>query len=266
MVAACEFFPVKTMAQSGGADFDAAMGQLAFQIAGPLEKEKARKVIVVDLLDANGRPQPEGRFLAGKLTAVLVKDYPMLEAIQSPHSEPIVSDIVFDEKGSKELRKWAKKLDAEAMIAGTFATDRDRIRISLTAMNVSNGRVYVQAVGYVPISDEMKTVLGEPVPAPKSEYAKAGINGVGVPVCLYCPIPEYTDKARAAKYKGTVTLQAVITKDGRAVNIVVLKGPGMGLEEKAIEAVREWRFRPAKGPDDRPVATMVPIEITFRLY
>lgn len=95
---------------------------------------------------------------------------------------------------------------------------------------------------------------------------QAGINGVGVPVCLYCPIPQYSDEARKAKYQGTVVLQVTITTDGRAVNISVVKGPGLGLEEKAIEAVRSWRFKPAVGPNGRPVPTIVPIEVTFRLY
>ena len=94
----------------------------------------------------------------------------------------------------------------------------------------------------------------------------AGVNGVGVPVCLYCPIPQYSDEARKAKYQGTVVLQVTITTDGRAVNISVVKGPGLGLEEKAIEAVRSWRFKPAIGPSGRPVPTIVPIEVTFRLY
>ena len=95
---------------------------------------------------------------------------------------------------------------------------------------------------------------------------QAGVNGVGVPVCLYCPIPQYSDEARKAKYQGTVVLQVTITTDGRAVNISVVKGPGLGLEEKAIEAVRSWRFKPAVGPSGRPVPTIVPIEVTFRLY
>lgn len=95
---------------------------------------------------------------------------------------------------------------------------------------------------------------------------QAGVNGVGVPVCLYCPIPQYSDEARKAKYQGTVVLQVTITTDGRAVNISVVKGPGLGLEEKAIEAVRSWRFKPAAGPNGRPVPTIVPIEVTFRLY
>jgi protein TonB len=95
---------------------------------------------------------------------------------------------------------------------------------------------------------------------------RAGINGVGVPVCLYCPIPQYSDEARKAKYQGTVVLQVTITTDGRAVNISIVKGPGLGLEEKAIEAVKGWKFKPAVGPGGKPVATIVPIEVTFRLY
>jgi TonB family protein len=253
------------MAQSGGADFDAAMGQLAFQIAGPLEKEKAKKVIVVDLLDANGRPQPEGRFLAGKLTAVLVKDYPALETISTSQPQPAESDSV-EKKGSKELRKWAKKLGAQAIIAGDFSNDHDRIRVTLSAINTGSGRVYAQAIGLVPASDEMKTVLGEPKVAPKGGFARAGVNGVSIPVCVYCPIPIYTEEARTAKYQGTVVLQVVVTTEGRAENIVVLKGPGMGLEVRALEAVKRWRFRAANGPDGHPVATLVPIEVTFRLH
>ena len=95
---------------------------------------------------------------------------------------------------------------------------------------------------------------------------RAGVNGVGVPICLYCPIPQYSDEARKAKYQGTVVLQVTITTDGRAINISVVKGPGLGLEEKAIEAVKGWKFKPAVGPNGRPVPTIVPIEVTFRLY
>ena len=95
---------------------------------------------------------------------------------------------------------------------------------------------------------------------------RAGVNGVGVPVCLYCPTPQYSDEARKAKYQGTVVLQVTITTDGRAINISVVKSPGLGLEEKAVEAVKGWKFKPAVGPSGKPVATIVPIEVTFRLY
>ncbi len=95
---------------------------------------------------------------------------------------------------------------------------------------------------------------------------RAGVNGVGTPSCIYCPDPQYSDEARKAKWQGTVVLDVVISADGRAIRITPIKGPGLGLEEKAIEAVRQWRFRPALGPNGKPVNVRIPIEVTFRLF
>jgi len=102
-------------------------------------------------------------------------------------------------------------------------------------------------------------------PAPKDAPVRAGVGGVSVPTCVSCPSPEYSSEARAAKLQGTVVLQATITVDGRAINISVVKSPGKGLDVKAIEAVKNWKFKPALGPEGKPVATIVPIEVTFRL-
>jgi TonB family protein len=90
----------------------------------------------------------------------------------------------------------------------------------------------------------------------------------GGPACLYCPAPQYTKEALKAKFQGAVILQVIIQPDGHATNIRVVKAgpPGLfGLEEKAVEAVKTWRFKPAVGPSGRPVAAVTPIEVTFRL-
>jgi len=94
---------------------------------------------------------------------------------------------------------------------------------------------------------------------------RAGVNGVGQPACIYCPNPDYSDEARKAKYQGSVLLDVIVTADGRVIDPRVLKGPGLGLEEKAISAVKNWRMRPATGPNGRPVACRVNIEVVFRL-
>jgi protein TonB len=94
---------------------------------------------------------------------------------------------------------------------------------------------------------------------------RPGSGGVGYPSCAYCPNPQYSEEARKAKYQGTVVLHVVITPDGRATNIEAVKGPGLGLEEKAIEAVRTWRFNPAVGPNGKAVPVALNIEVTFRL-
>jgi TonB family protein len=95
--------------------------------------------------------------------------------------------------------------------------------------------------------------------------ARPGWGGVTVPVCVYCPNPSYTDQARAAKFNGSVILQVVVTAEGRVENISVVRKAGYGLEQNAIETVRKWQFKPATGPNGKPVSTIVPIEVTFRL-
>jgi len=97
-------------------------------------------------------------------------------------------------------------------------------------------------------------------------YPSAGTGGYGYPTCIYCPRPDYSDAAVKAKYQGTVILMVVIGPDGRAIDIHVAKGLGLGLDEKAIEAVRSYRFKPALGPNGKPATVSAPIEVTFRLF
>lgn len=63
--------------------------------------------------------------------------------------------------------------------------------------------------------------------------ARPGAGGVTVPACVYCP-PNVADDARAAKFSGSVVLQVVVTADGRAENISVVRKAGYGLEQSAI--------------------------------
>lgn len=94
----------------------------------------------------------------------------------------------------------------------------------------------------------------------------AGTGGYGSPACLYCPKPDFSDEAVKAKYQGVVEIETVVTADGRAIDPRVVKPVGMGLDEKAVEAVRTWRFTPARGPDGKPAAVRVLIEVSFHLY
>ena len=93
----------------------------------------------------------------------------------------------------------------------------------------------------------------------------AGKMGVTVPQVIYNPEPGFSDEARKAKQQGTVVLLLVVGKDGRTYNIRVGQSLGMGLDEKAIEAVRQWRFRPATY-NGQPVATQIAVEVDFHLY
>lgn len=90
-------------------------------------------------------------------------------------------------------------------------------------------------------------------------------NGVSAPVAIYDPEPDYSEEARKAKYQGVVVLSVVVGPDGKAHDPKVQRSLGMGLDEKAIEKIREWKFEPAKR-DGQAVAVLVSIEVSFHLY
>ena len=90
-------------------------------------------------------------------------------------------------------------------------------------------------------------------------------GGVTSPRVLYDPDPEFSEEARKAKYQGTVVLWVVVGVNGRASDIRVAQSLGMGLDEKAIEAVKNWRFEPAR-MNGHPVPVQVQVQVNFRLY
>ena len=89
-------------------------------------------------------------------------------------------------------------------------------------------------------------------------------GGVTSPRLLSKVEPEYSEEARKAKYQGTVMLAVEVWEDGIAHNIRVVRSLGLGLDEKAVEAVRKWRFLPGK-KDGKPVRVAAQIQVSFRL-
>jgi protein TonB len=89
-------------------------------------------------------------------------------------------------------------------------------------------------------------------------------GGVSAPVVVFKLDPEYSEEARKAKYSGTVLLSIIVDSEGKARDIHVARSLGMGLDEKAIEAVAKWKFRPGmKG--GQAVNVRATIEVNFRL-
>ena len=93
---------------------------------------------------------------------------------------------------------------------------------------------------------------------------QAGQNGVGYPSCRDCPGPVYTAPVRAARFEGTVKLQAVIQPDGSASNIQIMQGASSEVDANAVDTVKHWRFNPAIGPNGKPVAVIVPLEVSYQ--
>ena len=115
-------------------------------------------------------------------------------------------------------------------------------------------------------------------PAPEAKKPEplrfCSSKGVVPPCAKYGPKPiretmvdpEYSEEAREKKFTGTVVMSIIVETDGTVSDVTFQKKAGHGLDEKALEAVRNWRFEPGKLDDNTPVRTKLQITMTFRLH
>jgi TonB family protein len=170
--------------------------------------------------------------------------------------------------------EFAKEMGATYIVRANLVEDGDR------QLNV-----LVQILGYGPglfddaqflITKEMENMLSEPdvsfSRAPDTIPPEPGIlvlgsnglEGVSEPTCITCPDAKYTEAARAKKLNGTVALSAVITATGDVTSIYVVKPLPLGLTQRAIHTIKDWKLKPAM-KDGKPIAVRVDITVTFRL-
>ncbi len=115
----------------------------------------------------------------------------------------------------------------------------------------------------------------EPSSVPLAKGVTLSVDGVNEPVYsvgrgitpprpIYDREPEFSDEARRKKISGSVTLTLIVTPKGEVTDIKVVHSLGTGLDEKAIEAVKQWRFKPAT-KDGQPVAVQIAVEVDFKI-
>lgn len=90
-------------------------------------------------------------------------------------------------------------------------------------------------------------------------------GGVSEPVLVYSVDPEFSDEARRAKYQGICIVELIVDAQGNPQQVKVVRPLGMGLDEKAVQAVKQYRFKPAVF-HGKPVPVMVDISVDFRIY
>ena len=111
-----------------------------------------------------------------------------------------------------------------------------------------------KGIGFGPGNDQN---VGDGVYAPGGD--------VSAPIPISTPEAEFSDEARRAKYQGVCTISLIVDAHGNPQNARVIRSLGMGLDEKALEAVRKYRFKPALR-QGKPVAALITVAVNFRLY
>jgi len=151
---------------------------------------------------------------------------------------------------------------AEAILAKVFALTDDDVIASVPEI----WKPYLKKRAAM----KQNHALEKPEATPRqlinaANLAKVGVDGVIAPKPLYTPEPEFSDFAKNHNFQGLVVMSAVIDDAGNVLNPYITQPAGMGLDEKAIEVLRKWRFKPATR-NGQPVKVEMALEIQFNLY
>jgi|SRR5580704_11904603 TonB family protein len=180
---------------------------------------------------------------------------------------------------------YAPELGATLVIAGRIENTPENLILDLDTRSLA-GEYEISAKKVItPLTPAMETLKSKPAVGTEAIFGedktvwvrdesskttitsvKSGAGGYSFPACIYCPAVGYNDAAVIAKASGTVTLSAVIDADGKAQRISVQRALPCGLDQQAIDAIKDWSFRPATGPDGKPATVVQTIEVTFHIY
>jgi len=163
------------------------------------------------------------------------------------------------ELNARDLAYW----DAGAQV---WRVEKEQVRVLAGG---SSDNLPVQATLDVESSYEItpiqwRQLVAGPALADGTPLARIG-DGVSAPVALNTVVAQYSDQAQKADYQGVCLVQVIVDAQGNPQNPRIVRALGMGLDEKAIEAVRKYKFKPAMR-NGTPVPVMITVEVNFRLY
>jgi TonB family protein len=264
---------VAPLTLTGAANGDSdQLATLSRALAAALTKSNAKSVVVFDLIGPDGQSLPFGAWLADRISSSLPNVGLQTPVIDRNKLAREISDLDLSQKGVglEDKARISEALGADFFVDGTFGAVGDHIGITLVARNRSDikKKVYTSMVnGKILLDTEVETHLGVTLDSlrPSDGIFKSGIAGMTVPQCDYCPLPQFSVSGVWNKKQGTVILALLISAEGRATQIKVIRSLGSELDQQAIAAAEVYRFRPALDPDGKPVAVLMPYTVTFRV-
>jgi TonB family protein len=243
---------------------------LAARVAQELRKKREKTVIVFDFVGPDEKSTAFGQKIADDFSDALKKSGPTLSVIDRTQiAQGLKADRLASVYDTEMNLRLAKQLNAAVMVSGTIESHGENLKIAVDSSRVTDGKAIKEFKVKVPLTEQMKSLIDAPPDAGENQSAtlpSGGANGYSLPACIYCPQAQYSAPGAKNHIEGTVILVAIVGPDGQAHDIRVVTALPDGLTEKAIEAVRSWKFKPATGPDGAPAAVRQTIEVTFHLY
>lgn len=259
------------------AQIDSLAAKTASAIAKSLKKSSGSRLVIVFFSEPGNGSTELGAKVAREFAAALKTD-----GISLVNGAMFQATAQKDKVATSALTNpatagcIASDAGAELIVSGMLRPVGNRIDVSVSVIRAQNAKEIFRAKTDFDRSPEIDKLEFDALPAPDAGGAKkasasgapeAGKNGYTEPICVYCPNPQYSDRAFAMKEQGTVVLDVVIAPDGRAHSATILHGLSCGLNQVVINSVENvYRFKPANGPDGKPAAVHMLLEVDFRVY
>ena len=258
------------LARSARAQF-ASLDNLGEHFAKQLKPLKPKLIAIADLTPLEGALPSQGHYFASFLT-LSIRHHGKKKLPVSDHAE-------FDEALTKAnlspaslaspdaIRTVAGKVKPDLVIIGSIGRNEQDYTFNVTAVRVSNGEIVFSGSAAFHRTEFVDS-FSEPFP-PKFDQpvftTTVKDSKISIPSCINCPPPQYNEFARRDRIQGTCLFSVLISPEGHAVALHLVRLIGYGLDEQAFNIIKTWKFKPAI-KDGTPVYAIVPIELTFRLF
>ncbi|HVB36134.1 MAG TPA: energy transducer TonB [Candidatus Acidoferrales bacterium] len=253
---------------------DSLAAKVASAIHKSFKKTSDQQLIMVVISEPGTGPTELGARIANEFrSALAARGISLMTSakLQQTQDEEKIPLVALRDPGT--LTCVASDAGATVIVDGTIQRSGDELQL-VTFLRAKNAKVSFKGNVDFDRTPELAELQDRLVPSPpvrktpesKTNIPEAGKRGYTKPSCLYCPTPQYSDRAFAMKEQGTVVLDVVIAPDGKAHSVAIASGLSCDLNGRAVDAVENWRFRPANGPDGKPAAVHMLIEVDFRVY
>jgi TonB family protein len=266
-VRVCSFLLVLLFFASATGAQLSRLDDLASRLAKELKPLNPHLVAVADFRSSDGAATPQGHYFAAVFSDYL-RGHAKKKFTVANHMDfdrdlgkLHISAATFASAGA--VRSNASLIGADVVVTGTVDHNAGSLRIDIVSVRIADQKSSRQ-LSQTLSANEFLESMATPFPA---GVLKAGIAGVSLPTCIQCPDPRYSDLARRQKISGDAVLMVLVSSGGAAEIIHPVRLLGYGLDEQAYYAIKNWRFKAATTEEDgKPVAVIVPVQVTFRLY
>ena len=240
-------------------------------------KPRQCAIVVTDFTFSSGLTSRLGMQLADQFLKELASQQTEIQLINRSalraylDQERIPGGLLKDQKA---MRWLGKQLGGTAVLTGLVENKDSSLAIRIRLLSCDKERARIEDELILPssgLTDGLNPVEGfhqkppsvpEPIEPPN---LRAGVGGVTQPGCVHCPNPDPTKEVREASFSGSVVMDVLVSAEGQATQITILRGVPFGMNETAVGAVHRWKFRPAT-LNGKPVQVKATVEIFVRFF